>query len=330
MEEKNKKIKFWKIFSGIFLVLFLVSIFTGGFGLKNVFFKLPANKIAGQAVEFINKNLLQAGSAASLVEASCEKKVSLCKFKLNVNNGTFDSYVSSDGKILFPDAIEVEGYQAAAPGAETSTIEDIPQMEKAEVKLFIMSYCPFGLQAQKALLSVMDLLKDKADIKIHFVNYIMHEKKEIDENLRQYCIQKEQTDKLIPYLQCFVAADESEKCLTQANVNQNKLTTCVNKTDKEYDVTSLYEDKESWLNGNFPIFKIDDDLNVQYGVQGSPTMLINEKLVNLNRSPEDYKQAICAGFEVMPEECAQTLSLKTPVAGFGLGEAESSNNASCE
>lgn len=55
-----------------------------------------------------------------------------------------------------------------------------------------MSYCPYGLQAEKMFLPVYDLLKNKAEMGIYFVNYIMHDKKEIDENLREYCIQKEQ------------------------------------------------------------------------------------------------------------------------------------------
>jgi len=56
--------------------------------------------------------------------------------------------------------------------------------EVPRVELFIMSYCPYGLQAQKVFLPVYELLGDKADIEVNFLNYVMHEKKEIDENLK--------------------------------------------------------------------------------------------------------------------------------------------------
>jgi hypothetical protein len=36
----------------------------------------------------------------------------------------------------------------------------------------------------------------------------MHDKKEIDENNKQYCIQKEQNDKYSDYLKCFLEADK--------------------------------------------------------------------------------------------------------------------------
>jgi hypothetical protein len=67
-----------------------------------------------------------------------------------------------------------------------------------------MSYCPFGTQAEKGILPVVNLLKDKIDFKVKFVNYAMHGKKEIDENNLQYCIQKEEPNKYNSYLTCFL------------------------------------------------------------------------------------------------------------------------------
>ncbi|MEO0169501.1 MAG: hypothetical protein ABIL42_04710, partial [candidate division WOR-3 bacterium] len=63
----------------------------------------------------------------------------------------------------------------------------------------------------------MKLLGDKADISVHFVNYIMHGEKEVWENLRQYCIQKEQKDKFYDYMLCFVQSGDYEKCIKEAN-----------------------------------------------------------------------------------------------------------------
>jgi len=345
----------WKAITSVLLVILIASVLTNGFGLKQVLVKVPSEELGNKTIEFINKNLLQPGTAASLGEADCKERTGLCKLTLNIGDNSFDSYISSDGELLFPEVIEMEKVEGVNDQAvvdqqasQQASLESIPQQEKADVKLFIMSYCPFGLQAQKALLPAFDLLKDQADIKIHFVNYIMHDKQEIDENLKQYCIQEQQPEKLIPYLNCFVEAGESEKCLAQANIDQSKLNTCVSQTDEEYGVSADYEDKESWLSGLYPLFKVDDELNKQYGVGGSPTLVINDVVVvsnqqycpggdvmcnvmpSLGRTPEDYKQVICMGFEIMPDECAQILSTGSPVPGFGLGEAASLTDAQCE
>jgi hypothetical protein len=53
----------------------------------------------------------------------------------------------------------------------------------------------------------MSKLSKVADINVKFVQYVMHEQKEADENVVQYCIQKNQKDKYVKYLNCFLAED---------------------------------------------------------------------------------------------------------------------------
>jgi hypothetical protein len=53
----------------------------------------------------------------------------------------------------------------------------------------------------------MSKLGEVADVNVKFVQYIMHGQKEADENVVQYCIQKEQKDKYIDYLNCFLAEE---------------------------------------------------------------------------------------------------------------------------
>src|SRR3989338_8353212 len=72
---------------------------------------------------------------------------------------------------------------------------NIPKSDRPKVELFVMADCPYGLQMEKAYIPAWDLLKKKADIDVKFVSYAMHGKKEVDENTRQYCIQKEQDGK---------------------------------------------------------------------------------------------------------------------------------------
>ena len=192
-----------------------------------------------------------------------------------------------------------------------------------------MSYCPYGLQMEKAYLPVYNLLKDKAEMGVYFVNYIMHEKKEIDENLRQYCIQKEEKEKYYDYLSCFVKDGNFEKCLSETSINRDKMNSCISQTDQTYKITQLYNDKSTWLNGQFPKFDVHTDLNEKYGVRGSPTVVINDKVVDVNpRSPEKFKEILCQAFNSPPEECSQSLSNDVPSSGLGVGTG--SSGGSCQ
>jgi len=274
--------------------------------------EFPINLVAENTIKYINENLLAEGNTASLVSAVEERGV--YKIIMKIGQQEYESYITKDGVFLFP-----EGYRMKE---ETAAKTDRP-----DVKLFVMSYCPYGLQAEKMFLPVYDLLKDKADMGIYFVDYIMHEKKEIDENLNQYCIQKEQKDKYPSYLNCFVISGDTSSCLAEAGIDTEKVNTCVLATDQEFSITSLYNDKSTWLNGTYPKFDVQADLNEQYGVSGSPTIVINGKVVNVSpRTPENFKQIICQTFSSEPDECSQTLSEESPLPGFGGGTGSSSDN----
>jgi len=205
----------------------------------------------------------------------------------------------------------------------------VTKADRPKVELFVMSYCPYGLQMEKAYLPAWELLKNKADIDVKFVNYAMHGKKEIDENTRQYCIGKDFSDKIIPYLKCFVGEDNFTKCLSAVGLTDSKLATCVNGTDKQYQLTEKFNDQTTWLSGRYPVYEVYNDLNKEYGVQGSPTLVINGQEVSAGRTPEAVKQAICAAFNNPPTECTQTLSNSAYSAGFGLTASDNAANAEC-
>jgi len=286
--------------------------------------KKPADFLSSQeagqkAINFINQNILNGQNiTASLVDVT--ESNGLYKMKITIEGEEIETYLSLDGKLLFPQFVALETQEEAISAGQKSDYPD--------VKLFVMTHCPYGLQTQKALLPVYNLLKDKAKIGVYFVNYIMHGKVEIDENLRQYCIQKDQQDKYSVYLSCFVQNADFNGCLDKAGVDKNQLNSCVTETDEEFDVTLNYNDQSTWINGNYPLFGVHNDLNLQYGVQGSPAFIINGNMVNVNRSPEEFKKAICDAFIAAPEECSQTLSAETPSAGFGGGTG--TNGGSCE
>lgn len=96
----------------------------------------------------------------------------------------------------------------ATPEATTPTPEPVKteakKSDRPTVDLYIMSYCPYGLQAQKPFVLLMDKFAKVADLNIRFVPYVMHGLKEAKENAVQACIRNEQNDKYVAYAKCFV------------------------------------------------------------------------------------------------------------------------------
>lgn len=209
---------------------------------------------------------------------------------------------------------------AAGQEAEPSQAApvSVTKSDRPKVELFVMSYCPYGLQMEKAYLPAWNLLKDKADIDLKFVSYAMHGLKEIEENTRQYCIQQNQPAKFQAYLTCFTGKDDYKGCLAQAGLTEGSLNSCVNATNAKFKTLDKFKDQATWLSGRYPVFPINEDLNTKYGVQGSPTLVINGAQVDgVNRTADAVKQAICAAFNNPPAECGTTLASAAYGAGFG-------------
>ncbi|MFA7653550.1 MAG: hypothetical protein WCX97_00710 [Candidatus Magasanikbacteria bacterium] len=212
---------------------------------------------------------------------------------------------------------------------QSETIPVVTKSDKPQVELFIMSYCPYGLQMQKAFTPVWNLLQGKADFSIKFVSYAMHDLPEVEENTRQYCIETEQANKYLAYADCFTVSGDYQSCLSSVGVSVSKLNACVDSTNKKFGILDKYNDKSTWLSGLYPVYPIHQDLNNKYGVQGSPTLVINGNQVDSGRSPEAIKQVVCAAFNGAPSECSQVLNSTSASAGFGAGVGSGNASAEC-
>jgi len=293
-------------------------------------FRSPGNKnitpqeAQTKAENFINAFLMQSGSKATIKEITNE--YGLYKLKVDIVSDVVESYLTKDGKLFFPQALDVnEITQARNQNNNTQIPVDIPKNSKPVVELFVMSYCPYGTQIEKGILPVLETLGDKIDFELKFCDYAMHGEKELSENLLQYCIQKEQNDKFNAYLKCFLEEGDSTGCLDTADINKSKLNSCINKTDKQYKVTENYTNKVDWQ-GSYPGFNVNKSDNEKYNVGGSPTLIINGQQVSSNRDAASLLNIICSAFENSPKECETSLSSDSPTAGFGF-ETTSNNEA---
>jgi preprotein translocase subunit YajC len=313
------------------IILVLLLVMAGFLALRGKHKNLNETKAKEATETFVNGFLMPSGSKAKVTEI--DKEYGLYKLTLDIGSGTpVESYMTKDGKLFFPQAFDVDELNAEKNGDSTGTAPvqaDLPKSDKPSVELFVMSYCPYGTQIEKGILPAIEALKDKIDFKLKFVDYAMHGEKELQENMVQYCIQKDYSSKLNDYLSCFLKDGKSDDCIASAGINANKIASCVKSTDQEFKVTENFNSKTDWK-GNYPGFAVDASDNTKYNVAGSPTLVINGQEASSNRDASSLLATICSAFNQSPEECQSQLSTATPSAGFGDGTTDSANAASCE
>lgn len=92
----------------------------------------------------------------------------------------------------------------------------IARMGKPTLELFVMSYCPFGVQAEEKIIPIVKEFGDKIDFKLQFIaeekaelslNEItpftsLHGYPEVAENIRQLLIAQEYPNKYLDYILC--------------------------------------------------------------------------------------------------------------------------------
>jgi len=199
----------------------------------------------------------------------------------------------------------------------------IEKVEKPNFKIFYMSFCPFGIQAMKAIAPVANLFKNKVEIEPHFViyeNYLgggpeyciengqlcsMHGINELNEDIRQACVWKYEKEKFWNYTMCVM-----NKC-SLTNV-ETCWESCAEKVGVDIDRI-----KDCQSNEGASLMSAEKELNERYNVRGSPTMFLNDKLYQGRRTPEDIKNYICCAFMDRPGECNISLGISSSTVSGG-------------
>ena len=322
--KKKLKISRLKLFQVLTVVLAIGLLASVGIKTTGCATAGNLNSVAKTTIDYINTNLLPSGVSANYVRGASSHGV--YNITISINGKDMPIYVSGDGKLLFPAVIDMTK-QRQQP-QQTQQQKEVPKTDKPVVKLFVMSYCPYGTQMEKGIIPAIKALGDSVDFQVEFVSYSMHGEKEIKENMLQYCIQKDYKDKYLDYLECFLGSQNSTKCISDTGLDKAALDSCVTNVDNEYNITNMYNDKSTWLNGRFPMFPIHDADNQKYGVQGSPTLVINDVVVQSGRDSASLLNTICSAFTTQPEACNTNLSSTTPSPGFGY-EGTGTDSGSC-
>lgn len=277
---------------------------------------LSSEEAGTKAVNYINSYLLQPGFTAELISANESNGIFLIEINITGSTGStlYPSYVTKDGNLLFVSAVDL----SVTPEIEQEQEQPqtIPQTDKPNVKMFVMTYCPYGQQAENGLGPAIEAIDpENIEFEPHFVIYdnyqgggpnycfdnesvycSMHGINELREGIRQLVIWKYWPDMWWDY------------------VNKvNAETSTSNIESKWEDIAESVgldasEIKEKFDSEALTLLENEAILNALYGVRGSPTIFINDVQYSGGRAPENFKSVICTAFNSPPEGCNETLS----------------------
>jgi glutaredoxin len=225
--------------------------------------------------------------------------------------GAFDAL--SDGSYKITDSETGSSYyydeekRAEIAAKKGITLGD----NRPQIDFFVMSYCPYGNQAEEGLAPVYELLKDYADFNPRYIYYSgyggggssycidsddlycsMHGVQEANQNIRELCVKDEYgTQAWFDF-----ALKMNSEC------NSGNADTCWQAvaSDLGYD-TSIIESCEAEKNIEYAAQ--DLELASVFGARGSPSVYIDGETYSGGRTPADYLSAICSKFDDAPDAC---------------------------
>jgi hypothetical protein len=156
----------------IILLVILLSIFTKGFTQLK---PMSNNAIAQKGIEFIKEQVSKQNPTAKITLDKVEAYHGIVKATITIDTEKVELFITNDGKVAFIQPIVIDKEEAVKKYTKT---------DKVDVKLFTMSYCPFGNDAEKAMFPVETLLKNDVTIEPHYVIYSNYPSKE---EQKDYC-----------------------------------------------------------------------------------------------------------------------------------------------
>lgn len=305
---KLPKFNLWILVSLVLAIALVLSLIQGWSVTGKSTGALSAAQAGQKTIDYINNNLVQAGTSVSFV--SIKDMGAVYEVTTSYQGSEIPVYISKDGSFLF-----LSAYNTSETTEQTDTEQqtEIPKADKPTVQLYVMSFCPYGIQAEQAMKPVVDLLGSKVTIEPHFIVSIsgttvssLHGEYEAKEDMRQACIWKNygQTTfwKYVDYI--------------NNNCDKTNIDTCWKDAAKNASV-SVTKIETCQTNEGLDLMKAEEALSTKNGVSGSPTLIINGVSYSGSRTPEAYKQAICDAFTTAPSECSQALSTEGSTTSGG-------------
>jgi predicted DsbA family dithiol-disulfide isomerase len=176
------------------------------------------------------------------------------------------------------DGAKAEGMGAANAGA-------------VKVDLFVMSQCPYGVQAEQAFADVVAKFGRDIDFKVEYIGKAgpdgnltsMHGPNEVMGDLVQVCAMKH-SNKWFDFIACQnknmkEVATNWEACAAEVGVPADKIGACAKGDEGKQLLAASFKKAE------------------EIGARGSPTIMIGGQKHQGGRRPADLMKAICAAYQ---------------------------------
>ncbi|MCC6522177.1 MAG: DsbA family protein [Polyangiaceae bacterium] len=189
-----------------------------------------------------------------------------------------------------------------APGKASSDAAravDAPTLE-----LYVMSQCPYGVEAEAAVIAARKQLGGNLNVKLAFIGdgeagalESMHGPNEVKGDLAQICAAKVAPDRFLDLVACQnenprAVAENWRECATQAGIDAGRVASCVEGDEGQQLLAASFAEART------------------RGVQGSPTMFLDGKPYEGGRKPRDLVRATCDAWK--GQKPAQCTSLPVP------------------
>ncbi len=302
----------------ILIAVLLMVIIIGSSGSSPT---VPPQICGQQAIAYVNGNLVQQGSFAEL--GSVRETNGVYEITTRYMGSNILLYATKDCRVLFANAYRIgssgdcnSAAGTCSPSAAQATPAPTVPVKSARPsgELYVMSFCPYSVQAENAFKPVVELLGTAVDIWVRYIATVpgdsittaqsLHGNAEAIEDARQLCIAKHAPEKYWGYLaafnaQCYpVWSDPARFSLCRENVTAT------------LGIQAVDIDRCSSGSEGLGLLKADEARVISTGAISSPTLLINGQRYSGARTPEAFKQAICSHFDVPPKACDTVLPLQ--------------------
>ncbi|QLJ53174.1 MAG: hypothetical protein Sv326_0999 [Candidatus Fermentimicrarchaeum limneticum] len=170
---------------------------------------------------------------------------------------------------------------------QNGTVQPTTQAN-ATIELFVMSQCPYGVEAETLAKSVIDNFNGEVNLSVRFIAgenadgsfTSLHGANEVAEDLRQVCIMEYYPTAYVNYLSCISANYQTvgqvwEGCASQNNIDVNKIKGC-----------STGDEGKALLSENIKKAK-------NLGIGTSPTIYLNGQPYSGGRDESSMTRAVC-------------------------------------
>ena len=237
--------------------------------------------------------------------------------------GFFDKL--SDGKYRLKDSA-VGASWFIDPAAQQAYLDQLHQQlgmvegdNKPQVDFFVMSFCPYGNQAEELLKPVYDKLKGEADFNPRYVIYTQGTDCYTDTDGTQYCSLHGGQELNQDVREMCVFNNDGEQAWFDFALAMNAQCTAQNADSCWQDVAKSVGLDTDAIQSCFDANKLtyarqEYELNQKLGVTGSPTLFFEGQQYSGSRTSNGYLAALCNGFDNKPAACNDVIAENTTAA----------------